>query len=226
VLGLSNPNMMALSTTDTAAASSYVVYTGATYAAWRAAIDRLLEEAKGLHADGVVAVELAERRGKGDVREFVATGTAVRSTGATHLNKPFTTTLSGEDVAKLMSAGWMPASIILGLSVAIRHDPLRVRLARARLTAAREIVNISELAHAARAHARQQLSSRTREAGGDGAILTSQVTLSIEERAVSHLHHDIVAEARATATAIVEFAADREGGLRRTASTSVISVRR
>jgi hypothetical protein len=49
--------------------------------------------------------------------------------------------------------------------------------------------------------------------------LTSQLTLSIEERAISRTHHDIFVEARATASAIVQFA---EGSSRRTKSTSVL----
>jgi uncharacterized protein YbjQ (UPF0145 family) len=200
-----------------ATSSDYVVYADAAHAPWRSAIERMLEEAKGFRADGVLGVELTERRGKGGIREFVAAGTAVRSKGETHLRRPFTTTLSGGDVAKLMAAGWMPASIVLGLSVAIRHDKFRARLARARLTSAREVVGISELVHAARQHARRQVALRTREIGADGAVLTSQVRLSIEERAVSRTHHDIIAEASVTATAIVEF---RGGG--RTESTSVI----
>jgi uncharacterized protein YbjQ (UPF0145 family) len=199
--------------------SSHVVYTHASHSAWRSAIDRMLEEAKGFRADGVVDVELSEKRGKGEVREFVVRGTAVRSSGPTRPGRPFTTTLSGGDVAKLVAAGWLPVSIVLGLSVAIRHDTYRARLARARLTSAREIVGISELVHSAREHARQQLASRTREAGADGAILTSQMSLSIEERAISRTHHDIVAEAMASATAIVEFSSD---GSRRTESTSVL----
>lgn len=217
-LGLTNPTMLPLSA-SAAASSSHVVYTHASHTAWRSAIDRMLEEAKGLRADGVVNVELSEKRGKGEVREFVVSGTAVRLRGPTRSGRPFTTTLSGGDVAKLMAAGWLPVSIVLGLSVAIRHDSYRARLARARLTSAREIVGIGELVHAAREHARQQLASRTREVGADGAILTSQMSLSIEERAISRSHHDIVAEARASATAIVEFSS---GESRRTRSTPVL----
>jgi uncharacterized protein YbjQ (UPF0145 family) len=159
----------------------------------------MLAEAEGFGADGVVGVTLSEKHGKGEVREFVVSGTAVRSNGPTHLASPFTTALSGGDVAKLMRAGWMPASIVLGLSVAI-----------------------SELVHAARENARRQLASRTAAIGADGAVLTSQVTLSIEERRISQGHHDVVATARATATAIVAFAS---GGSQSTASTSVIPMK-
>jgi uncharacterized protein YbjQ (UPF0145 family) len=218
-LGLTTPTMLPLSARDGTGSSDYVVYADAANAGWHTAMERMLEEAKGFRADGVVDVELSEKHGKGEVHEFVVTGTAVRSDSSTHLGRPFTTTLSGNDVAKLMAAGWVPASIVLGLSVAIRHDRFRTRLARARLTSAREIVGISELVHAARQHARQQLGSRTREIGADGAILTSQLTLSIEERAISRTHHDIFVEARATASAIVQFA---ERSSRRTESTSVL----
>lgn len=218
-LSVAPPTMLATSATDGSSSSSYVVYTHASHTPWRSAIERMLQEARGFRADGVVGVELREQLGKREVREFVVTGTAVRSSGPTHLGRPFATTLSGSDVAKLMTAGWMPVSIVLGLSVAICHDTYRARLARARSPSAREIVGISELVHAVREHARQQLRSRTRELGADGAVLTSQLSLSIEERAISRTHHDVVAEARASATAVVEFS---RGGSRRTESTSVI----
>jgi len=197
-----------VSATAGAASLDHAVYVDAARAGWQAAIDRMLQEASGLGADGVVGAELVEQHRKGDIREFVVTGTAVRSRGATHLAHPFATTLPGADVAKLMAVGWMPASIVLGLSIAIGHDKFRARLARARVTSAREIVGISELVHAARKHARQQLETRTREVGAGGAVLSSQMTLSIEERRISPTHYDIVAEARATATAVVEFGAD------------------
>jgi hypothetical protein len=113
-----------------AAASSHVSYAAPAHAAWRSAIDRMLLEAKALHADGVVDVRLSEEPRKGDARELVVTGTAVRSMGQSHLEVPFTTTLSGGDVAKLMAAGWMPASIVLGLSVAVLHETFRDHLAR------------------------------------------------------------------------------------------------
>jgi uncharacterized protein YbjQ (UPF0145 family) len=227
-LGVISPNLLALTVSEAAVAVPYVVYADASHAAWRAAIDRMLSEARGLGADGVVGVELTERAGKGGVREFVASGTAVRSSAGTHLARAFTTTLAGADVAKLIAARWMPASIVLGLSVAILHDKWRARLARARLSQAREVMAITELVSAARAHARQQLRAKSHEIGADGAVLTSQVSLSIEERRVSRGHHDVVVSARATATAIVEVGSDggdAGDGLAPTGSRSVISLR-
>ncbi|MGA8682082.1 MAG: heavy metal-binding domain-containing protein [Acidimicrobiales bacterium] len=201
-------------------APSHVSYAAPAYSAWRSAIDRMVLEASSLGADGVVDVVLTEKRAKAEVREFIVTGTAVRSKAMTHLRSPFTTTLSGSDVAKLMTAGWMPASIVLGLSFAIRHDTFRERRARARLRSSCEVLGVSQLVQAARQDARHQLGSRTREIGADGAVLTSQLTLSIRQRKVSRTHRDIVAEVRATASAIVAVAG--VSALHRTESTSVI----
>jgi uncharacterized protein YbjQ (UPF0145 family) len=189
-------------------APSHVSYAAPAYSGWRSALDRMLLEAKQLRADGVVDVVLSEKHATSDVREFVAAGTAVRSTSATHLETPFTTTLSGSDVARLMAAGWMPASIVLGLAFAIRHDTFRERRARARLRSPCEVPGVSELVHAAREDARRQLSSRTREIGADGAVLTAQLSLSIQQRKVSRTHRDIVAEVLATASAIVSFSSE------------------
>jgi len=213
------PATMRSSSEYGAGSSSHVGYAAPAHAAWRSAIDRMLLEATALHADGVVDVVLSEKHTKVGVREFVATGTAVRSMGQRHLEVPFATTLLGGDVVKLMTAGWMPASIVLGLSVAVRHDTFRARIARGRMSSACELVEMGELVHAARQDARKQVATRTREIGADGAVLTCQMTLLITRRTISRTHHDIVAEARATATAIVEFAS---GAPLPTEPTSVI----
>jgi hypothetical protein len=52
------------------------------------------------------------------------TGTAVRAKGCPALRRPFITELSGQDFAKLLVDGWVPAGIALGISVAGLHDDL------------------------------------------------------------------------------------------------------
>jgi uncharacterized protein YbjQ (UPF0145 family) len=202
-------------------AKSHVSFAAPAYSAWHSALERMLLEAQGLSADGVVDTVLTEKKAAAGVREFVVSGTAVRATGTVHLERPFTTTLSGSDVAKLIAAGWMPASIVLGLSYAIRHDTQTERRARGRLRSPCEVLGVTEVVQAARHDARQQLAARTRAVGAAGAVLSSQLALSIQPLMVSRTHRDIVATVRATATAIIEFAGDRSSS---SGSCSVLPV--
>jgi uncharacterized protein YbjQ (UPF0145 family) len=87
----------------------------------RLAVGRLRDEAVAAGADAVVGVEI--RRGlrdwATDLVEFVAVGTAVRST---HLDfggdAPLLCSLSGQDVAKLVAHGFWPVGIVGGSTVA------------------------------------------------------------------------------------------------------------
>lgn len=55
--------------------------------------------------------------------EFTALGTAVRAPDAAHGQRtPFTSDVSGQDFAKLIMAGWVPAGLALGVSIRSRHD--------------------------------------------------------------------------------------------------------
>jgi uncharacterized protein YbjQ (UPF0145 family) len=180
-------------------------YVDALYHGWGTALDRMLVEARELGADGVVGVSLTEHHLGAGNREFMALGTAVRSLGGTHVSRPFTTTLDGQDVAKLFHSGWMPAAIIVGISVAIRHDDYATRVAQGAWSPNMEVVGLSELATAVRADARRQLSSRAAHAGADGAILDSPVTLYVHELEVGEGHRDHVAESSAVASALVRY---------------------
>ena len=180
-------------------------YADALYRGYDTAVARMLEEATALGADGVVGVRLTvEHMGNGN-REFVALGTAVRSVGRRHLQRPFATLLAGQDVAKLFAAGWAPASIVIGLSVAVRHDDYRTQMqARSWNTANVEVEGYSELVAHTRADARDQLARRIARTGADGAVI-EDMTLHIHEREQGENHRDHIAEATVTGTAIVRF---------------------
>jgi uncharacterized protein YbjQ (UPF0145 family) len=162
-------------------------------------------EARELGADGIVGVNLTMAHlGQGN-REFMALGTAVRSTGATHIGNPFTTTLPGQDVAKLIHSGWMPAAIIVGISVGIRHNDYQSRMTQSAFAPNAEVPGFTELVNATRADARHQLERRTKHAGAEGAILDSPVQLSVHEYEVAENHQDLVAESSVLASALVRY---------------------
>ena len=190
------------------APGGFASYVAARYFGWDSAIGRMRSEASGLEADGVIDVRLSERALEHDRCEFVAIGTAVRSSGPTHLDAPFTTTFGGQAFAKLVFAGWMPASIVVGMSVAIRHDDYRMRLSRRALAGNSEIEGLSALANVVRQDAREQLESRTARGGADGVILSSEVPAQLRVVRAGLNHYDHVAEAAVFASAVVRFSSD------------------
>jgi len=191
--------------------TGFAPYVDALNAGWDGAIGRMLTEASALGADGILGVRLDVHDLGNQNREFVALGTAVRSTGSVHLTKPFATTLEGQDVAKLVSRGYVPAGIIVAISVAVRHDDYQTRMAAATFGGNIEVPGYTELVHHVRMDARHVLERRASAIGADGAILSSAMALSIHEIEVAENHRDHVAEASLVATAIVRYA-DKDMG--------------
>ena len=100
---------------------------------------------------------------------------AVRSPGPTHLDEPFSTTLAGQDVAKLMQGGYMTAAIVVAIAAGMRHnDPATVR-ARRPLSGNAEIPALTELVNAVRGEAGRELRLRLEKSGADGAILAAEL---------------------------------------------------
>lgn len=185
--------------------AGFAPYVDALYHGWDTALERMLSEAHQLGGDGVVGVELTERHLGSGNREFMALGTAVRSSGATHVARPFSTTLAGQDVAKLVQSGWMPAAIVVGISVAIRHDDYQTRMSQGAFAPNMEVAGFTELVTAVRADARHQLARRTAHVGAQGAILDSEVRLAVHELEAGEGHRDHVAESSVLASALVRF---------------------
>ena len=82
------------------------------------AMSRLTAEAKALGAHGVVGmrVRFARPSGAAGHVEFTAVGTAVRRAGAPPLPWPFTCHLSGQEFAKLLRVGVVPAAYVMGVA--------------------------------------------------------------------------------------------------------------
>lgn len=82
------------------------------------AIHRLSLEAEGLGAEGVVGVRLKINRWEWatGMAEFTVIGTAVVQEKAAPAGPPFTSTLSGQEMAKLLAAGHRPLRLVMGAS--------------------------------------------------------------------------------------------------------------
>jgi uncharacterized protein YbjQ (UPF0145 family) len=100
------------------------VLTQAMYNARELAMSRMRAEADHLQADGIVGVQLRMQMyawGEGCL-EFVATGTAVRHLAGSGAHRApdgraFTSDLSAQDFFRLLAAGAVPVSFVLGTCV-------------------------------------------------------------------------------------------------------------
>ena len=104
-------------------AGSFGPLVEAMYQARQTAIDRMTAQCAALGGHGVVGVRLSRGALPLSGLDVAAAGTAVRVPGAAHGQRAlFTCDISGHDFAKLITAGWVPAGLALGISIGSRHD--------------------------------------------------------------------------------------------------------
>jgi uncharacterized protein YbjQ (UPF0145 family) len=177
------------------------------YEARHKAIDRMTAECAELGGHGVVGVRLTIGSFPAGGLEFKAIGTAVRVAGARSLKRPFTSDLSGQDFAKLIAKGWVPAGLALGISIAARHDDWRT-VTQSRWGAGNtEVSGFTQVVNDARHDARVQLEKDVKRIGGEGVVV-ADMQLSVREREcpAAEGRRDHVVEAVNIGTAIVRFA--------------------
>jgi uncharacterized protein YbjQ (UPF0145 family) len=126
------------------------------------------------------------------------------------LARPFATELPGSDFAKLVLAGWMPAGIALGISVAGLHDELVTTTSGSWGTGNAEVPGYTGLISAARTGARDRLEQSVRGLGADGVVASSLTLRVNSDRCHAQAAAtDHFAEAVITGTAVARIAADR-----------------
>jgi uncharacterized protein YbjQ (UPF0145 family) len=178
----------------------------AMYEARRTAIGRMIAECAELGGHGVVGVRLSIGPFPAGGLEFKAIGTAVRAPGAPPLRQPFTSDLSGQDFAKLVMRGWMPAGLVLGISIGARHDDwLTVGQTRWGSGNA-EVIGYTELVNDARHDARTQLKDDVKRIGAQGVVV-AEMEFHVREREcpAQEGRRDHIVEAINIGTAIVRF---------------------
>ena len=203
------------------------------YEARHRALDRMTTECAELGGHGVVGVRLSIGSFPAGGLEFKAIGTAIRAPGVPPVSawtqgsvghfdspgngrrQPFTSDLSGQDFAKLIMKGWVPAGLALGISIGSRHqDWLTVGQTRWGSGNA-EVTGYTELVNDARHDARTQLASDVKRIGAQGVVV-AEMDFRVRERECPAQEHgrDHVVEAINVGTAIVRFApsAKRAGG--------------
>jgi uncharacterized protein YbjQ (UPF0145 family) len=186
--------------------SGFAPYVRALYHGYETALHRMLLEAQALDGDGVVGATVTRERLDANVWEYVVRGTAVRARSRQRPTHLFSTDQSGADVAKLMHAGWMPVSLMWGISVAVRHDDYITRLAGQPWNQMNiEVPGYTDLAIHTRADARHQFENKVAKYGADSAIV-SNMSLNIWGMPCqSGGTHDHVAEAVIVGTGLAQF---------------------
>ena len=152
------------------------VLTQAMYTARELAMTRMEEEADLLGADGVVGVRLVFKNYEmfEDVLEFQAIGTAVRhrerkGSFRTKDNRPFTSELSGQDLWKLVRAGYRPVTLAMGACVYhIAH--LTFMQALKQIGRNQEMKSYTEATYAARELALERMQHEAVARGGVGVV--------------------------------------------------------
>jgi uncharacterized protein YbjQ (UPF0145 family) len=152
---------------------SFQPYVNALYHGFDTALARMGAEAKAMGADGVVGIRLTRSPLGESSQEFVALGTAVRARSSVRPKALFTTDLPGQDVAKLMQAGWVPTKIAIGIAVESQFLDWASRSQMSVMAGNTEVNALTQLINRTRALARDRFAKRAREARADGAIVAS-----------------------------------------------------
>jgi uncharacterized protein YbjQ (UPF0145 family) len=191
--------------------ASFAPLVNTMYEARRVAIKRMVEECTALGGHGVVGVRLTIGAFPSGGLEFKAIGTAVRAPGAAPLRHPFTSDLTGQDFAKLIMKGWVPAGLVLGISIGARHDDWTTR-AQTRWGAGNaEVAGYTQLVNETRHDARQELAKDVKRLGAEGVVI-ADMDLRVSEREcpVSEGTRDHIVEATTIGTAITRFSRSAE----------------
>ena len=180
----------------------------AMYQARLTAIGRIAAECAGLGAHGVVGVRLSRGLFPLGGLEFTAIGTAVRAPGAAYGQRvPFTCGVSGQDFARLVMAGWVPAGLALGISIGSRHDDRTTARQTRQWSGNVEVAGWTELVNRSRHDARRRLEGDVRRLGAEGVVIAG-MQMGVRERdcPVNVGCRDHVVEVTFTGTAIARFA--------------------
>ena len=177
------------------------VLSQAMYNARELAMARMRSEADHLGADGIVGVELRMQMyawGQ-QVLEFVATGTAVRHLAGTGAHRApdgraFTSDLSAQDFFRLLAAGAVPVTFVLGLCVYhIAHQSAMQALRQAGQN--KEMLQFTQGVYEARELALSRMQAEAMQAKSSGIVGVS-VDVS------NHVWGEHATEFLATGTAI------------------------
>lgn len=168
------------------------------YKGWSTALSRLREHCKLLGADGVIGVHLSRTR-LGRRVEYTASGTAVRALGETHPVRPFTALVDDREFVALLSAGWVPVGVAIGVGAVRSHLGLVI-------SRQGEQAEHTELLTHARSAARQAFHDDAHRQHADDAVFHRMITgMETGECGTSEARSDLEADALIIGTALAHF---------------------
>lgn len=187
-------------------ASSFAPLVRTLYAARGLALSRAVAECTALAGDGIVGVRLTVAAFPAGGVEFTVRGTAVRARSRIRPRRPFTSHLSGQDFAKLIHTGWVPAGLAFGIALATRHDDWRTARRITWTAGNQEVDGYTRLIGHVRQEARDQLALDAAKQGGDGVVVDT-MELDVRERDCTTYGdtRDLDAEAVFVGTSVVRF---------------------
>ena len=196
----------------------------------RTAVERMTAECAELGGDGVVGLRVSRGSYLLGGQEFSAVGTAVRARGAATgafsatarareaesgaatgaargEPAPFTSDLSGQDFAKLIMAGWVPAGLVLGVAIGACHDDWQTTRQTRRWSGNREVVGWTDVVNQSRRDARDRLDLDVQRLGAEGAVVASmQLRVTVRDCPAQPGRRDHIVEASILGTAVAKFA--------------------
>jgi uncharacterized protein YbjQ (UPF0145 family) len=124
---------------------------------------------------------------------------------------PFTGEVSGQDFAKLIMAGWMPAGLVLGISIGSRHDDRKTARQARWGSGNAEVAGWTELVSQSRHDARRQLERDVQRLGAEGVVVAA-MELQVRERDCPETvgRRDHIVEATLIGTAVASFSRARQ----------------
>jgi uncharacterized protein YbjQ (UPF0145 family) len=165
--------------------------------------------------------------------EFTTLGNAVRASGAARdaaggaadggaggvagsaaqrLRVPFTSDLSGQDFAKLIMAGWVPAGLVLGVAIGACHDDWQTTRQTRRWSGNREVAGWTDVVNQSRRDAGRRLEADVQRLGAEGAVIADmQLRVSVRDCPAQGGRRDHIVEASLLGTAVVRFARAAQG---------------
>jgi uncharacterized protein YbjQ (UPF0145 family) len=208
--GYMGPYNTQTSTSGGGSFGSYAPLVRTMYEARRRAISRMTAECTELGGHGVVGVRLTIGAFPAGGLEFKAIGTAIRAPGAAKLREPFTSDLTGQDFAKLILAGWVPAGLVLGISIGARHDDW-ITVNQTRWGSGNiEVQGYTDLVNNTRHDARQQLQRDVARHGAEGVVVQRmEMRVGEHECPAQEGRRDHLVEATIIGTAITHFGRGR-----------------
>ena len=124
----------------------------------------------------------------------------------------FTSDLSGQDFAKLIMAGWVPAGLVLGVAIGACHDDWQTTRQTRRWSGNREIAGWTDVVNQSRRDARDRLDLDVQRLGAEGAVVASmQLRVTVRDCPAQAGRRDHIVEASILGTAVARFAEQAKG---------------